>query len=204
MSADESAKGQRPGSSNLTSPEVVYVSVAGRSLLPWRGKARHSHHTLPLGLRTLPSTSKAQPEQEARPHSGTDINKTQVAPVHRIPLPEAVIDLQPHGRDASQMAEIRQQQAKEEDAPDFDVGRGAQHEGFVEGEDEVEVGELVEDDGFAGGEGGGEGRGEGEVHVGALVEGGVVGAYRCCDGLDVEEEEPIEQGDGGGPGGGAG
>jgi hypothetical protein len=39
------------------------------------------------------------------------------------------------------------------------------------------------------------------VHVGLLVEGGVVGADCGCYRLDVEEEETVEQWDGAGPGG---
>jgi hypothetical protein len=39
------------------------------------------------------------------------------------------------------------------------------------------------------------------VHVGTLVEGGVVGADRCGYWLDVEEEQTVEQWDVAGPGG---
>ena len=36
------------------------------------------------------------------------------------------------------------------------------------------------------------------MHVGCLVEGGVVGSHGCRDGFDVQEEEAVELGDGGG------
>lgn len=51
------------------------------------------------------------------------------------------------------MPEVGDEQAQEEDLPDAQVARRAQHEGLVEREDEVHVGELVEDDGLARGDG---------------------------------------------------
>jgi len=92
------------------------------------------------------------------------------------------------------MAEIRDEQPKENGFPDAQVGGGAQHEGFVEGEEEVQVGELREHD--VGGERdcGGGGRRGGEVRhlqVGEGLEVGVEGADEGGDGLDDEEEECV-------------
>ena len=55
---------------------------------------------------------------------------------------------------------------------------------------------MVEDDGFADGHARGHGR-EGEVHVGCLVESGVVSSYGGGEGFDPEEEEAVGLGDGG-------
>ena len=94
------------------------------------------------------------------------------------------------------MAQIRQQQPKQKHPPHLDIVRGAEDEGFVQSEDEVQVCELVEDGGFAGRYGDEGGGGKGEVHVGLLVEGGVVGSYCCGDGFYPEEEEAVGLGDG--------
>ena len=96
----------------------------------------------------------------------------------------------------SQMPEIRQQQSKQKHFPNLHIARRAQHQRFVEREDEVQVCELVEDGGFAGRYGDEGGGGKGEVHVGLLVEGGVVGSYCCGDGFYPEEEEAVGLGDG--------
>ena len=41
---------------------------------------------------------------------------------------------------AVEMANIRDEQADEESAPDLEIGGRAQDEGFIEGEAEIEVG----------------------------------------------------------------
>ena len=46
----------------------------------------------------------------------------------------------PYRIDAVEMANIRNEQAEEEGAPDPEIGGCAEDEGFIEGEAEVEVG----------------------------------------------------------------
>ena len=76
------------------------------------------------------------------------------------------------------MAQVGDEQAEEQGAPDAAVGRRAQDEGFDEGEAEVQVRELAEHDRRAGRDAGfGGAAGEvGEVEVGLRLQGGVVGA----------------------------
>lgn len=46
----------------------------------------------------------------------------------------------PYRIDAVEMANIRDEQADDEGAPDLEIGGCAQDEGFIEGEAEIEVG----------------------------------------------------------------
>ncbi|TGO89824.1 hypothetical protein BPOR_0092g00100 [Botrytis porri] len=78
------------------------------------------------------------------------------------------------------MPEIRDEQSKQEDFPDAEIRGAAQNEGFVEGEEEVQVCELGEHDVGREGDGVGDGVGGGG-HVGqqqivVWLEEGVVGS----------------------------
>lgn len=91
------------------------------------------------------------------------------------------------------MAKVRDQEHEEEGAPDFEVVGGAEDEGLVEREREVQVAELAEDDVHAGREGGG-GRVGGRVgHLEVLLWGeeGGDGADEGRDRFDVEEEDAV-------------
>lgn len=95
------------------------------------------------------------------------------------------------------MAEVGDEEAEQHGAPDGGVGRGAQDEGLVEGEEQVQVGQLRQHDGGAGRDGGrpqhwqrGRG-GVGQEQVVALAQVGEEGADEGRDGLYVEEEEAV-------------
>lgn len=99
------------------------------------------------------------------------------------------------------MPQVSNQQNSQHGAPDAQVRRGAQDEGLVEGEEEVQVRELGEGRGRGGRDGGGgddddggRGGGVGQGEVGVLLEVGKVGADEGRDGLEEEEEEAVREG----------
>ncbi|RFU31791.1 hypothetical protein B7463_g4553, partial [Scytalidium lignicola] len=107
-----------------------------------------------------PITTHTHAQQETDPHHSPDIHKPYIPPIHRIPAahipvhpPIAITTTKAKAKskatfelaNAIQMAEISEQQAEEQGAPDAEVGGAAQDQGFVEGEEEVEVCELGED-----------------------------------------------------------
>ena len=93
------------------------------------------------------------------------------------------------------MPEIRDKQPKQKRSPHRPVKTRAQHERFVEREDEVQVRELGEDDalGLRDAEERGAGCLQRHLHVVVLFEVGAEGAGEGGDGLDVEEEELVGQ-----------
>ena len=155
-------------------------------------------------------------QQKANPRHRTRIHNPHIPPRHLIPPRNVVIHLRPQAPHAPQMAQVRQQQPHQQASPDAQIDdaplhaehdiqrcgvrvllRGhAQDDDFVDGEEEVEIRELLHDDGDGWGEAvGQEGEGPirgGEVQVGGRVEVGVVGACEGCDGLEREEEEAVD------------
>lgn len=93
------------------------------------------------------------------------------------------------------MTNVCNKQADKQSAPDPQIRRRAEDESFDDGETEVQVRQLREDDVGGGGDAGlGAGGQVGEVEVGLLEEGGVVGADDGGDGFDVEEEVFVDFG----------
>ena len=92
------------------------------------------------------------------------------------------------------MSDVANQQTEEHGLPDADVRGGPQHEGFVDGEEEVQVGELGEHDRRPQGNWRSRSRGSmRELEVGLLVEVGVVCAEEGGERFDEEEEESVEE-----------
>lgn len=93
------------------------------------------------------------------------------------------------------MTKIREQEAKEHSLPHPQVGRGSQHQGLIEREEEVQVRQLRQD--YAGRERHvcwvrGRGREVRHLQVGGLLEVGEVGSCERADGLDDEEEDRVD------------
>lgn len=74
---------------------------------------------------------EAESQQECGAHGSTEVDESEVAPIHFVPLPELVVDGPSQGVDAVQMAKVGNQQAEQEDAPDSAVVGYSQDEGFV-------------------------------------------------------------------------
>lgn len=99
--------------------------------------------------------SHAHVGEERCSHGGPEVDKGDIAPVDGIPprkVPRQVY-VQAEGLDGVQMAQVGDEQDEQDRLPDTQVGGGAQDEGLVEGEEEVQVGKLGEHDGGASGDG---------------------------------------------------
>ena len=97
-----------------------------------------------LPPRTPPDTLPTQrpdppPRQKAHAHRSTHIHEPNIAPINRIPREHVPVNVPAYRIDAVEMANVRDEQAEEEGAPDPEVSGCAQDEGFVEGEAEIEV-----------------------------------------------------------------
>lgn len=70
-------------------------------------------------------------QQECGAHCSTEVDESEVAPIHGIPFPELVVHWPAKLVDAVEMAKVGDEEAEEEDAPDFAVVGCSQDEGFV-------------------------------------------------------------------------
>lgn len=157
----------------------------------------------PRLLRRRPLSSaggiQAESGEKQESHRCPSVDKTHPPPVHRVPLQHVPIHLGPEASHAVQVSDVCHQQREHDRLPDSEVGGGAQHEGLVDGDEEVEVGELGEQDGGREGDGGlpRGGRPEMcELQISQRAEVGEEGSGERRHGLDEQEKERVEAGEG--------
>ena len=69
-------------------------------------------------------------------------------PIHGVPLPESVVHWPASKMHAIQVSKIGDQKTQEKGFPDFAIGGCSKDQGFIQRKDEIQVGELVQDDAF--------------------------------------------------------
>ena len=128
------------------------TALSPRSLACDSGRWSLPPSTAPDRLPTRGTHPHARQETDA--HRRSRIHERDVADIDGVPAAHVPIHLPPHGIDAVEMATVRDEQADEQGPPDLRIGRRAQDEGFVEGETQVQVRQLRENDlggdGYAG------------------------------------------------------
>lgn len=92
------------------------------------------HHRQGSDLEFLVAGSiggKPESQQECGAHCSTEVDKSEVAPIHGVPFPEFVVHWPTKGVHAVQMAKVGNEQTEQEDAPDSSVVGYSQDEGFI-------------------------------------------------------------------------
>lgn len=76
---------------------------------------------------------ETESEEECGAHCSTEVDESEVAPIHGIPFPEFVVHWPTKRVHAVEMTKVGNEQAEQEDAPDASVVGYSQDEGFIEG-----------------------------------------------------------------------
>lgn len=82
-------------------------------------------------LRVTSLGRKSESKQKRGAHCRTNVDEANVAPVHRIPVEDVVVDLPSDGMYAIEVAKVGDEQAEEKDAPDFAVVGCSQDQGLI-------------------------------------------------------------------------